>query len=111
MLVPASHNATAPPGAVTTDKAAPYPRVLDKLVPAACHITEQYDNNLIEADHKRLKARLRPMRGLKTLRSIRVISTGHAFAQNVRRGHYELGSDADPKHRPTTAFTELTLAI
>ena len=48
---------------------------------------------------------------LKQLRSIRVISAGHAFVQNVRRGHYELGSDTDPKHRLTTAFTELAFAI
>jgi transposase-like protein len=85
--------------------------VLDELVPAACHLTEQYGNNVIEADHGRLKARLLPMRGLKQFRSIRVISAGHAFVQNVRRGHYELGSDACPKHRLTTAFAELTLAI
>ena len=99
------------PSAVTTDKAPAYPRVLDELVPAACHLTEQYGNNLIEADHGRLKARLRPMRGLKQLRSTRVICAGHAFVQNVRRGHYELGSDADPKNRLTTAFTELAFAI
>ena len=54
------------PSAVTTDKAAAYPRVLDELVPAACHITEQYGNNRIEADHGRLKARLRPMRALNS---------------------------------------------
>src|SRR5947209_11025723 len=99
------------PSAVTTDQAPAYPRVLDELVPAACHITEQYGHNLIEADHGRLKARLRPMRGLKQLRSTRVICAGHAFIQNVRRGHYELGSDADPKNRLTTAFTELAFAI
>jgi IS6 family transposase len=85
------------PSEVTTDKAPAYPRVLDGLVPAACHSTEQYANNLIEADHGRLKARLRPMRGLKQLRSTRVISAGHAFVQNLRRGHYELGSDAPRK--------------
>src|SRR5437764_1404584 len=88
-----------------------YPRVLDELVPAACHLTEQYGNNRLEADHGRLKARLRPMRGLKQLRSTRVICAGHAFVQNVRRGHYELGSDTDPKNRLTTAFTELAFAI
>ena len=99
------------PSAVTTDKAAAYPGVLEELVPAACHLTEQYGNNLVEADHGQLKTRLRPMRGLKQLRSIRVISAGHAFVQNVRRGHYELGSETDPKNRLTTAFTELTLAI
>ena len=52
------------PAEVTTDKAGPYLRVLDEPVPAAVHVTEQYANNRIEADHGRLKARLRPMRGL-----------------------------------------------
>ena len=52
------------PSAVTTDKAPAYPRVLDELVPAACHVTEQYRNNPIEADHGRLKSRLRAMHGL-----------------------------------------------
>jgi transposase-like protein len=28
------------PREVTTDRAPPYPRVLDELLPAACHITE-----------------------------------------------------------------------
>ena len=77
---------------VTTDRAAAYPRVLDELVPAACHATEQYGNNSIEADHGRLKSRLRPMRGLKQLRCARVIIAGHAFIQNIRCGHYELGA-------------------
>ena len=59
----------------------------------------------------RLKSRLRPMRGLKRLRSAQVISTGHAFVQNLRRGHYELGIDAHPQHLLAAAFTELALAI
>jgi len=62
-------------------------------------------------DHGRLKSRLRPMRGLKRLSSARVISTGHAFVQNLRRGHYELGLDADLKRRLPAVFTELALAI
>ena len=53
------------PAEVTTDRAPAYPRVLDELIPSALHIVEQYANNPIEADHGRLKARLRPMRGLK----------------------------------------------
>ncbi len=53
------------PVEVTTDRAPVYPRVIDELVPAARHVTEQYANNAVEADHGRLKARLRPMRGLK----------------------------------------------
>jgi hypothetical protein len=51
------------------------------------------------------------MRGLKRLRSARVVSTGHAFIQNLRRGHYELGVGAHPKRQLSAAFTELALAI
>ena len=53
------------PVEVVTDRSPVYPRVLDELAPAARHVTEQYANNSIESDHGRLKARLRPMRGLK----------------------------------------------
>jgi hypothetical protein len=60
------------PTEVSTDRAPAYPRVLDELLPATCHVMEQYANNAIEADHGRLKLRLRPMRGLKRLRSARV---------------------------------------
>jgi transposase, IS6 family len=68
-------------------------------------------NNPIESDHGRLKSRLRLMRGLKRLRSARVISAGHAFVQNIRRGHYELSVELDPQHRLPAAFAELALAI
>ena len=99
------------PTEVTTDRAAAYPRVIEELRPAACHVTEQYANNPIEADHGRLKARLRPMRGLKQLRSARVISAGHAFVQNLRRGHYELGWDIDRRYRLAAIFVELARVI
>jgi transposase, IS6 family len=101
----------AAPVEVTTDKAGPYLRVLDDLIPAAAHMTEQYDNNRIEADHARLKAWLRPMRGLKRLRSAARIAAGHAFMQNLRRGHYELATEAAPPVRVATAFTELAQAM
>lgn len=99
------------PTEVCTDRARAYQRVIEELIPAACQVTEQYGNNPVEADHGRLKAWLRPMRGLKRLRSARVISAGHAFVQNLRRGHYELGLDIDRRHRLPAAFTELARAI
>jgi transposase, IS6 family len=99
------------PAEVTTDRAGLYPRVLDELVPAAAHVTEQYGNNRIEADHGRLKARLRPMRGLKRFRSAARIVAGHAFVHNLRRGHYELATDVPPPLRLATAFSELALAV
>jgi transposase, IS6 family len=99
------------PVEVTTDRAPAYPRVLDELIPSAMHTTEQYANNGVEADHGRLKARLRPMRGLKRYRSARVLAAGHAFVQNVRRGHYEIAIDEPARHRLRAAFDELALAI
>ncbi len=51
------------PVEVITDRAATYPIVLEELLPASWHRTEQYANNRVEADHGRLKSRLRPMRG------------------------------------------------
>ena len=85
--------------------------MLDELIPTAWHHVEQYANNPIEADHGQLKHRLRPMRGLRTDRTAQVIIAGHAFMQNLRRGHYELGLDAPPALRVAAAFTELALAI
>jgi transposase-like protein len=96
---------------VGTDRAPAYPRVLDELLPAAHHVMGQHANNPIDADHGRLKSRPRPMRSLERLRSAQVIGAGHAFVQNLRRGQYELGVDAEPKHRLPAAFAELALAI
>jgi transposase-like protein len=73
--------------------------------------TGQYENNRCECDHGRLKARLRPMRGLKTNRTASVVIRGHGFIQNLRRGQYELGVGAAPALRLATAFAELKLAI
>jgi transposase-like protein len=69
------------PVEVTTDRAPVYPRVLDELIPSALRTVEQYANNPIEADHGRLKARLRPMRGLKRHRSARILAAGHASSR------------------------------
>lgn len=80
-------------------------------MPAAWHGTEKYANNRIEADHGQLKRRLRPMRGLKTDAGARVITAGHAFVQNVRRGHYELAVDQRVQLRVAAAFAELAVAI
>jgi transposase-like protein/predicted enzyme related to lactoylglutathione lyase len=70
------------PVEVVTDRAATYPIVLEELLPAAWHRTERYANNRVEADHGRLKARLRPMRGLKQDRTARVVIAGHGFVQD-----------------------------
>jgi IS6 family transposase len=99
------------PVEVTTDKALVYPAVLEALLPAAWHRTDQYANNGIECDHGRLKARLRPMRGLKQDRSARVVIAGQALVQNLRRGHYELAVEEPATRRLAVAFDELALTI
>jgi IS6 family transposase len=100
------------PREVTTDLAAPLLRVVDDLLPDVLHDTTQYANNRIEWDHGRLKARLRPMRGLRTDRTASTVIRGHAFSQNLRRGHYELGVEARHERlRLAAAFDELTTAI
>jgi transposase, IS6 family len=82
---------------VTTDRALVYPRALDELVPAARRVLEQYANNVIEADHGRLKR----------IRSARTIADGHALVQNLRRGHYEVVADEPKVDRVRVAFNEL----
>jgi len=96
---------------VVTDRAPTYPVVLDDLLPAAWHRTDRYANNRVEADHGRLEARLRPMRGLQQDRSARIVIAGHAFVQNVRRGHYELAVEELASRRLAVAFDELAVAI
>jgi transposase-like protein len=99
------------PVEVVTDRAWALRAVIDELIPVAFHNVEQYANNRIEADHGRLKSRLRPMRGLKRDRCARVVIRGHAFVQNLRRGHYEVGVEVRRHRRVATAFTELARTI
>lgn len=99
------------PVEVTTDRAPVYPRLIEALEPTAVHVTEQYANNVIETDHGRLKARLRPMRGLKQIASARTISAGHAFVQNLRRGHYAITVDSPIHDRVRLAFDELAVRL
>jgi transposase, IS6 family len=88
------------PAEVTTDRAPVYPRVLDELQAAPRQVTEHY-----------LNARLRPMRGLSQLPSARTIAAGHAFVQNLRRGHYAITADLALHDRVRVAFDELALCL
>jgi transposase-like protein len=68
---------------VITDRAATYPIVLDELL----------------------------LRGLKQDRNAGVVIAGHAFIQNLRRGHYELAVEEQANRRLTVAFNELAMVI
>jgi IS6 family transposase len=94
---------------VSTDRAPGYPRVLDALLPACLPRDGAVCDGCHRADHGRLKSRLQ--RGLKRLRSARVISAGHAFVQNLHRGHYDIATHIEPSRQLPAALAELALAI
>jgi transposase-like protein len=99
------------PAEVVTDRAPAYPRVLDELWPAVWHHVERSANNRVESDHAQLKRRLRAMRGIKTMAGLRVLAAGHAFVQNLRRGHYEIAADHPHSRRHAAAFSQLATTI
>ena len=99
------------PAEVVTDRASALVNVIEDLIPAALHNTGQHENNRVECNHGRLKAKLRPMRGVNTHRTASAAIRGHAFIQNLRRGHYELAVEATRMFRLATAFDELRPAI
>ena len=102
----------ARPEQVTTDKAKALIGAVEDELGDVEHDTTVHANNRVESDHARLKARLRPMRGLQCDRTASVIIRGHAFVQNLRRGHYELGVDPlNERLRVAAAFDELARAI
>jgi transposase-like protein len=63
----------ARPVEVVIDKAQALLAAVDDVLPDALPNTDRYANNRVEADHARLKARLRPRRGLKCDRTARVV--------------------------------------
>jgi hypothetical protein len=111
----------AGPVEATPTEPATYPPVLDELLPAARHDTARYSNYRIEGP---ITAVLEPgyglLRGLKRHRCARTIATGHAFVQNLRRGHLRdcdrtralwlaPGSLRRTRTQPLTAPTTTTL--
>jgi hypothetical protein len=51
------------------------------------------------------------MRGIKTMTGLRVLAAGHAFVQNLRRGHYEIAADQPAGTRLAAAFSQLAKAV
>ena len=87
---------------VTTDKAPVFPPVVDDAVPKAQHVSEQYANNAIEADHG-LKARLRP--------NYDDSDPQHPFMQNLGRSHSDIATEHHPRDWLQAAFTELAAPL
>jgi hypothetical protein len=61
-------------------------------------------------DHDGFRPSL-PMRGLKRHRSARTLAAGHAFVQNLRRGHYDIATNFPEHHRLRIAFDDLATTI
>jgi transposase-like protein len=99
------------PTEVSTDRAPTYPRVLAELVPQACHVVGSTPIARSNPDRGRLRARAPTDARFKELRNAQVVCGGHAFVQNLRRGHNELGRHTEPGRRLEVIFTELALAI
>ena len=53
--------------------------------------TSKYLNNAIEQDHRRVKQRLRPMLGLKSLPTAAVVIGGIELAEKIKKGQFKLG--------------------
>jgi transposase-like protein len=60
---------------------------LPKCVPVG---TSKYLNNLIEQDHRRVKQRLRPMLGLKSLRTAAVVISGIELAEKIKKKQFQM---------------------
>jgi transposase, IS6 family len=51
------------------------------------------------------------MRGPNRHRSARILAAGHAFVQNLRRGHYDIATDAPSCHRLRATSDDLAITI
>jgi hypothetical protein len=51
------------------------------------------------------------MRGLKRLASAAIISAGHAFVRNLRRGHYAITAGLPAHDRVRVGFEERALSL
>jgi transposase, IS6 family len=91
---------------VTTGRAPACPRVPGELVPSsAAHrraVREQPDRGRPRPAESPAPADA----GLKRHRSARTLAAGHAFVQNLRRGHYDVATAT-----PSIAFDDLAITI
>jgi transposase-like protein len=100
------------PAEVVSDLAPALAQVIADLLAEVFHNTKGHANNRVECDHGRLKARLRPMRGVKTDGTAGVAVRGHAFIHNLRRHHYQLGTYAAAAQLTVAAaFDQLARAM
>lgn len=61
----------------------------------------KYLNNIVEQDHRNIKRRIRPMLGLKSFRTARVVLGGIELIQMIRKG--QVASDVGKVDRSPPA--------
>ena len=59
------------------------------LAPQLAVRTSRYLNNLVEQEHRRVKQRVRPLRGFKRFTAAEVTRTGIELRHNIRQGQFE----------------------
>jgi len=115
-FVLATYRRRVTPEEVITDKHPAYVRAVREEVPGAMHTQSGLhrkngpDTKTIERSHIPTKDRLRPMRGLQSIRTGQRIVEGVELARAVQRGHVAMpgagaGGEADPHVRARTAAT------
>jgi transposase-like protein len=81
------------PHSITTDKLGSYPQAIGRLQregelsPQTEHRTSKYLNNIIEADHGRLKRVISPTRGFQKMKTAHATIKGFEIMRMIRRRH------------------------
>jgi len=86
----------AHPSAINTDKASPYSAAITKLKaegkcsPDTVHRQVKYLNNIIEADHGKLKRLINPVRGFKSMKTAYATIKGFELMRMFKKGQLDM---------------------
>jgi transposase, IS6 family len=86
----------AHPGAINTDKAPAYrPAITElkaegKCPPDTVHRQVKYLNNIIEADHGKLKLLINPVRGFKSMKTAYAAIKGFELVRMFKKGQLDI---------------------
>jgi hypothetical protein len=87
------------------------PRSRGQVAPSVLHTVERHANNPIEADHGRLKARLRPMRGLNLSQRGPWRCSGVSREGTTQQCPSEASSPASPARTPACSRSAISARL
>jgi transposase-like protein len=93
---PEIHETLGRPGAINTDKAPAYMAAITELKaegkcpPDTVHRQVKYLNNIIEADHGKLKRLINPVRGFKSIRTAYATIKGFELMRMFKKGQLDI---------------------